>query len=71
MIGEGIVGMPLDSLLSLKALADYSDLSVRSLENMIADPVNPLPAYQVNKGKMLVRKSEFDTWLQQYVQEAN
>src|SRR5262245_53784711 len=56
------VSVPLDPFLSLKALAGYSSLSVRKLRDHLDDPSNPLPCYQVG-GKILVRRSEFDTWI--------
>ena len=60
-----IVSTPLDPFLSLKALAEYSALSVRKLREYLDDPANPLPCYRVG-GKIVVRRSEFDTWMQQY-----
>ncbi len=55
--------------LDLKALAIYSSLSVRSLRSYVADPVDPLPSCRVRK-KILVRKSDFDTWLKKHRVEA-
>ncbi len=49
----------------LKALADYSSLSVRKLRDHLEDPAHPLPHYRVG-GKILVRRSEFDGWLSRY-----
>ena len=60
-----IVSTPLDPFLSLKALAGYSALSVRKLREYLDDPANPLPCYRVG-GKILVRRSDFDAWMQQY-----
>jgi excisionase family DNA binding protein len=60
-----MVSTPLDPFLSLKALAGYSGLSVRKLRDLLADPTCPLPHYRVG-GKILVRRSEFDVWMQQY-----
>lgn len=51
-----------DPFLSLRALAAYSNLSVRKLRDLFDDPLSPLPAYQVG-GKLLVRRSEFDSWI--------
>lgn len=51
----------LDPYLSLRALAGYSGLSVRSLRACIADLADPLPCYRVG-GKILVRVSEYDGW---------
>jgi excisionase family DNA binding protein len=60
-----IVSTPLDPFLSLKALASYSGLSVRKLRDLLVDPTRLLPHYRVG-GKILVRRSEFDGWMQQY-----
>ncbi len=59
------VNLDLDPYLSLKALAGYSGLSVRSLRGFLSDPVRPLPAYRPG-GKILVRRSEFDRWIQAF-----
>jgi hypothetical protein len=53
---------PLDPFLDLRALASYASLSVRKLRDLLDDPLHPLPAYQVG-GRLLVRRSEFDTWM--------
>jgi len=61
---EGVyVSIPLDPYLSLKALAAYSNLSVRTLRAYLQDPLHPLPCYRVGR-KVLVRQSEFDRWIQ-------
>jgi excisionase family DNA binding protein len=65
-----VVSTPLDPFLSLKALAGYSGLSVRKLRDLLADPTCPLPHYRVG-GKILVRRSEFDAWMQQYRPQGN
>ena len=63
VVGEVRVSLDLDPWLSLRALADYSGLSVRKLRYLLADPHHPLPAYRVD-GKILVRRSDFDRWMQ-------
>jgi excisionase family DNA binding protein len=60
-----IVSTALDPYLSLRALAGYCGLSVRKLRDYLDDPAHPLPCYRVG-GKILVRRSEFDTWVQQF-----
>ena len=60
--GEVVVSVSLDPYLSLRALSSYSGLSVRTLRVYLADPIRPLPCYRVG-GKLLVRRSEFDTWV--------
>ena len=62
-----IVSTPLDPFLPLTALAAYSGLSVRKLRAYLEDPAHPLPCYRVG-GKILVRRSEFDTWLVRFRQ---
>jgi hypothetical protein len=60
-----VVSTLLDPFLPLKALASYSGLSVRKLRDYLDDPANPLPCYPVG-GKIVVRRSEFDTWIAAY-----
>lgn len=58
-----------DHYMSLKALARYSGLSVRTLRAHIADATHPLPCYRPSggvAGKLLVRRSEFDRWIARY-----
>jgi hypothetical protein len=62
-----VVSTSLDPFLTLKALAAYSGLSVRKLRDYLEDPANPLPCYRL-PGKILVRRSEFDTWLARFRQ---
>ena len=62
-----VVSTSLDPFLSLKSLASYSGLSVRKLREHLADPAHPLPCYRVG-GKILVRRSEFDTRVSRYRQ---
>lgn len=62
-----VVSTPLDPFLPLKALAAYSGLSVRILRAYLSDPERPLPCYRVG-GKILVRRSEFDSWIARYRQ---
>ena len=71
----------LDPWLSLEPLSQYSGLSVRSLRAYLADPHRPLPHYRMKEphviptksgkgrtvsGKILVRRSDFDTWMQAF-----
>ena len=63
VLGEQVVlSTELDPFLSLKALASYSNLSVRKLHQHLEDPAHPLPCYRVG-GKLLVRRSEFYAWV--------
>ena len=54
-------GTPDDAYLSVRALAQYSGLSVRTLRTYLA-AADPLPHFKL-RGKILVKRSEFDTWL--------
>ena len=57
-----VVSTLLDPYLPLKALASYSGLSARKLRDLLEDPTHPIPTYRPC-GKILVRRSEFDTWM--------
>jgi hypothetical protein len=52
----------------LKELASYCGLSVRTLRTHLVNPLQPLPHFRV-RGKILVRRLEFDAWLQQFRRE--
>jgi hypothetical protein len=54
-----------DAYLSLKALAAYSGLSVRTLRGHLRHFAHPLPCYRIG-GKVLVRQSEYDAWARQF-----
>ena len=59
-----VISTTLDPYMSLKALAEYSGLSRRTLQQHINDdPSRALPCYRVRGGKILVRRSEFDSWM--------
>jgi predicted DNA-binding transcriptional regulator AlpA len=60
-----VLSTELDPFLSLKALATYSGLGVRTLRARLTDPRHPLPCYRIG-GKIVVRRSEFDAWVAQF-----
>jgi hypothetical protein len=62
---ELLVSVNLDPYLSLKALAAYSCLSIRTLRSYLSQALNALPHYRI-ASKILVRKSDFDAWIAQY-----
>lgn len=62
VVEEVTFSTPLDPYLTLRALASNSGLSVRKLRDCLDDPLHPLPHYRVG-GRVLVRRSEFDTWI--------
>ena len=51
--------------LPLKALAQYSGLSVRTLRSYLSRLSHPLPHYRIG-GKILVKRSEYDIWVQHF-----
>jgi hypothetical protein len=53
---------PSTGYLSLRQLAQYSGLCIRTLRAKLVQPVRPLPHYKVG-GKILVRRDEFDSWM--------
>jgi hypothetical protein len=63
-----ILSTPLDPYMSLKGLAAYSGLSVRTLRAYLELPPHAaLPCYRLpGGGKLLVRRSAFDAWIEQY-----
>jgi excisionase family DNA binding protein len=54
-----------DGYLSLRTLAVYSGLSVRTLRARLIHGARPLPHYRVG-GKILVRRTEFDAWMRTF-----
>jgi excisionase family DNA binding protein len=67
LVERVILSSPPDPFLSLKALADYSGLSVRTLRTYLHAAAGPLPCYRVGR-KILVRRSEYDVWVTRYRQ---
>lgn len=59
-------GDALDPYLPLHELATYSGLSIRSLRRAVADRLHPLPHYRPRGKKIVVRRSEFDRWIQSF-----
>jgi hypothetical protein len=51
--------------LSLRELTEYAAISERTLRLWMHRERNPLPAVQV-EGKILVRRSVFDAWLERH-----
>jgi hypothetical protein len=62
-----VVSTELDPYLTLRALANYSGLSARKLRDLLKDPAHPLPCFRIG-GKLLVRRSDYDTWAARYRQ---
>ena len=51
--------------LSARQVTQYANISRRTLRAWIHSPVDPLPAVQVC-GKLLVRRSTLDAWLERH-----
>ena len=58
-----------DPYLPLRDLSRYSGLGVRTLRGYLVHASHPLPHYRM-AGKILVKRSEFDRWMQEYRREA-
>lgn len=54
-----------DRYLSLRSLATYAGLSIRTLRGYLGRRHAPLPHYRIG-GKILVRRSEFDRWASEF-----
>lgn len=51
--------------LDLRELTQYAAVSERTLRSWVRRAINPLPAAQVGS-KILVRRSQFDAWLEHH-----
>lgn len=51
--------------LDLKGLTQYASVSERTMRQWIHRSANPLPAVRVGT-KILIRRSEFDRWLEKH-----
>ena len=54
-----------DRYLSVRSLAEYAGMSVRTLRALLVRRHAPLPHYRIG-GKILVRRSEFDQWAAEF-----
>jgi excisionase family DNA binding protein len=62
---EQIALAELDPYLSIRALATYSGLSVRTIKRHLASASHSLPHFKVGR-RVLVRRSDFDVWMQEW-----
>ena len=64
MLAERIVvSTPLDPFLTLKAAAEYTGLSAKTLRRAVNDaPDRALPCYRVG-AVITIRRSELDAWM--------
>jgi excisionase family DNA binding protein len=67
LVERMVLTSPADPYLNLRALANYSGVSIRKLRDCLSDQAHPLPFYRVG-GKIVVRRSEFDAWIAAYRQ---
>jgi hypothetical protein len=56
--------------MDVKALSAYCGLSVRTLWDYLGDPERPIPHFRL-KRKVLIKKSEFDCWIENFRFDAN
>jgi len=56
--------------LDLRAVQQYATISERTLRAWIHHLIEPLPAVRVG-GKVLVKRSDFDTWLRKHSKNAD
>jgi excisionase family DNA binding protein len=56
--------------MDLKAVQRYASVSERTVREWIHQPINPLPAAQVEK-KILIKRSTFDRWLESHPVRSN
>ena len=54
-----------DRYLSLRSLAAYAGMSIRTLRALLVRRHAPLPHYRIG-GKILLRRSEFDQWAAEF-----
>ena len=59
-----------DYFMGVKELSAYCSLSVRTLRKYLCDPELPIPHFRPD-GKVLVKKSEFDGWMENYRVDVN
>jgi hypothetical protein len=52
--------------MDLKATQCYASVSERTIREWIHLPISPLPAVQVENGKILIKRSTFDRWLESH-----
>jgi excisionase family DNA binding protein len=53
--------------LSIRALAEYSGLSLRTLQKHLTSAEHSLPCYRIGR-RVLVKRSEFDAWMLEWRQ---
>jgi len=52
--------------MDLRTIEAYACISERVVREWIHLPTDPLPAVQVNGGKILINKTQFDRWLESH-----
>jgi predicted DNA-binding transcriptional regulator AlpA len=56
------INVDLDPFLSMNGVLGYLSLSRRMVQNLLGDPLDPLPSYRIGS-KLLFRRSEIDAWM--------
>jgi hypothetical protein len=66
--GDSAVNPPGDYYMTLRDLATYSGMSVRTLQRYCTSLHRPIPHFRPGgpRGKIWVRRSDFDRWLAQW-----
>src|SRR5712692_1262626 len=57
-----VLSAGLDPYLSVEALSEYASISERTIRNLIADSVRPLPHFKIGS-RVAVRRSDYDAWV--------
>ena len=57
--------------LDVKALATYSSLSPRTLRKIVSQPGGPTFFRLSGPGKILIKKTDFDSWMSQFKQKTD
>ena len=50
---------------TIKRLADTVGVSVKTVRRWIADPAHPLPCYRPTRRTILIRRADFDAWVEE------
>lgn len=50
--------------MTVRQLSEHSGFSVRTLQEWARDPADPLPAVSLGGGKLVFRRSAYDSWFE-------
>jgi excisionase family DNA binding protein len=74
MIAERVeMGTQFDPWLTIRALCQYSGMSRKTISRWLNTTQHPIPHARVGgvKGKVLVKRSEFDAWMAKWMYSGN